>query len=91
MEFLKTGTFRRIIAAAAAVALPILNRKLGLELDPTEVITGVVFLAGYIGQSAVKDIGVQKAAAEAAANVKTVEDAIAAMKAAGLAGKEVSK
>lgn len=91
METLKSKSMKRLAALVAGVALPILNRKLGLELTPDEVVASVTLIGGYILQSVVNDMSARNAGVKAAAEVKTPSDAIAIMKQLGDEGREVSK
>jgi hypothetical protein len=91
MEQIQSKSFKRAVAVIAGLALPVLNSKLGLGLSSEEVVAGITLVGGYILQSAVNDMHARAAGVEAAAKVTTTADAIAAMKAAGEEGREVSK
>lgn len=90
-EFLKSDSFRRIVAALVGVALPVVNAKLGLNIPSEQVVGALVVVGGYIAQSVANDMHARRAAVEAATNVKTVEEAVAHLKSAGLLGAELKK
>ncbi len=69
LDFVKSDTFRRLCAALVGVALPYLNQKLGLSIPPEQVIAGMVFVGGYIAQSAVNSMHARSVEAGAAAVV----------------------
>lgn len=81
--FLTSGTGRRLLAFLLGLALPILNKKLNLELDATAIVADVALVLGYIAQSAFKQ------AADTSADAK-VESAALAGKVAGNAGVSVA-
>lgn len=66
LEFLKSDTFRRIIAAIVGLALPFMNQKLGLNIPSEQVIAAIVFLAVYIGQSVANTMHARLVAASTA-------------------------
>lgn len=77
IEFLKSDTFRRAVAAVVGAALPVVNgfvsQKFGITIPAEATVSAVVLLAGYIAQSAVN-------AMHARANpVTTVSDAAAVL------------
>lgn len=51
LEFIRSSTFRRIIAALVAVVVPLLNQKLGMQLDDAQVVAIISAIAVYIAQS----------------------------------------
>ena len=51
MEFLKSDTFRRILAGLVGVVLPVLNKKLGLDIPQEQVVAAIGLVAVYIAQS----------------------------------------
>ncbi len=67
MSFLQSDTFRRIIAALVAVALPVVNQKLGLNIPNEQVIAAISFLALYLGQSVANSIHARSVAAAVSA------------------------
>lgn len=84
LDFLKSDTFRRIVAGIVGVALPFINSKFGLNIPQEQVISAIGLAAVYIGQSTVnamharsvesKTVTVEQAAAvlAAAAGAKPV-------------------
>lgn len=82
LNFLKSDTFRRVCAALVGVAGPFINQKLGLNIPPEQVIAGMIFVAGYIGQSVVNSMHARSVAAGAAAvavaQTQSPSDALAA-------------
>ncbi len=74
-DFLASGTFRRAIAALVAVALPVINSKLGLNIPSEQVIAAITAAVGYIAQSMLNEVHARTAGANAAAKVASVEDA----------------
>lgn len=80
VDFLTSPTVRRILVALSTGAVVALNKRLGLELDATEVGSLVTLAVAYLAQSVVMDRARILAQAEAdgaaaAAAVQTVEDA----------------
>lgn len=86
LEVLKNPTVRRLLVGAAAAATVALNKKFGLGLDATDVMTLGGLALGYILQSGAKDaiLGAKQAGADAAAAAtpeqiaKAIADAVAA-------------
>lgn len=60
MAELNTGSIRRFIAMIAAVITVLGNKKLGLDLDPSEVTELLVLLGGYILTSNGKEAIVER-------------------------------
>lgn len=54
LEFLGSPSFRRIVAALVAVALPIINKTTGLELDDAQLVAIIAAIGVYIAQSGLK-------------------------------------
>jgi hypothetical protein len=54
-EFISSGTGRRLLVLLLGLLLPLLNKKLGLELDANALVADVVLVLGYIVQSAGKE------------------------------------
>lgn len=75
VDFLASGTFRRAVAALVAVALPIINSKLGLNIPSEQIIAAIVAAAGYVAQSVGNEMHARNAGDAAAEKVVTVEDA----------------
>lgn len=72
MGELNTGSNRRFVAMIAAVITVFGNKKLGLDLDPTEVTELLIVLGGYIVASNSKEAIVERAKAAG----KTAADTI---------------
>ncbi len=76
MDFLTSDTFRRVVAALVGVCLPAINAwigsKLGVTIPPEATVSGIVLMAGYIGQSVANAIHLR---ATAAKTIATVDDA----------------
>lgn len=51
IEFLTSGTFRRIIAALLGVLVPFLNKKFDLGLSEANIAEAIVVVVAYIAQS----------------------------------------
>ena len=89
LEILKNPTVRRLLVGVATAATVALNKKFGLGLDSTDVLTLGGLALGYILQSGAKDaiVSAKQAGAEAAASAtpeqiqKAIADALAANKA----------
>jgi hypothetical protein len=67
MDFLKSDTFRRIIAGLVGLALPVLNQKLNLNIPSEQVVAAIILAAGYIAQSAANTMHARSVAAGTAA------------------------
>lgn len=78
-EFLGGSTFRRFVVFAVGAVAVLLNKKLGLELGMEEQAALVTLVIAYLGQSAYKEAAKAKAMVSAA-DIKSVEDAIAEFK-----------
>lgn len=78
MDFLTSDTFRRAVAGAVGVLLPLLNAKLGLNIPSDQVIAAIMLVAGYIAQSVANSIHARATAK--AAEIKTVDDAMKVLK-----------
>jgi hypothetical protein len=76
-KILATGTFRRLVVGAAASGVAVANKKLGLDLDATEVGELLLLAATYIVASNMAEV--KKKGIEAAAAVKTDADAAAVL------------
>lgn len=63
--FLASGTGRRLLVFAATFLVVTLNKHLGLELDPMELLADVGLALGYVGQSAAREAMVAHAPAKA--------------------------
>lgn len=70
------ATIRRLVAMALGVAVPLLNSKLGLNIDDVGIGAIASVVVSYIVGSNVKHMAEIKAAAASDA-VKTVDDAAA--------------
>ena len=85
-DILTNPTVRRVAVGGLAAAIVALNKKLGLGLETVDI-AGLVSLAlGYIIQSGLNSkaqiiADAQAAGAEAAATIKTPEDAVAILNA----------
>lgn len=55
IEFLTSGTFRRIIAALLGVLVPFLNKKFDLGLSEANIAEAIVVVVAYIAQSGWKE------------------------------------
>ncbi len=82
LDFLVSGVFRRGLAFALAIVVPILNQKFGWNLTDAQILGWYGTAAFYIGQSALKEAHSNTIAAAAADQVKTVDDAVAVLNAA---------
>lgn len=71
------GGVKRVVATAAAVVVPFVNKKFGLGLDATDVASVVGALAVFVWQSGHKQALVEaaKVGSDAADKVQTVQDA----------------
>ena len=81
---LTNPTLRRAVIFLASAAVVALNKKLGLDLDPTAIGSLAVMVVGYLGASNFKEASIahaEAAKADALAN-GTDEDAKAAIQAA---------
>lgn len=69
LAVVKSGSFRRIVAAVVSLGVVALNRKFGLGLQAEEIAGVVVLAVTYLLQSASKEkaLGVAAKAGEAAA------------------------
>ena len=56
LDFLKSDTFRRMVAGLVGVALPLLNAKLGLNIPTEQVVAAIVLVGGYIAQSVANSV-----------------------------------
>lgn len=73
---------RRLLAMVAGVVATVGNRKLGLDLEPDQVLELLTFLGGYIVASNAKAIAEARAAGVVAATaVKTLPDVVASQQA----------
>lgn len=61
LDFIKSDSFRRIVALLVAVAVPFLNSKLGMQLDDAQVVSIIVAIAVYIAQGGWKAAAVANA------------------------------
>lgn len=75
VAFLQTGTFRRFLVFGIGLAVVVLNKKLGLDLDASAVIADVTLVLGYVMQSAAKEASDTHAAAKVEAAKATAPDA----------------
>ena len=73
-EILKNGTFRRFVVGASSAGVVVLNKKLNLGLEPTEVGELVLLALGYIVASNMTEV--KKKGIEAAATVTTNQQAV---------------
>ncbi len=73
--FASQGSVRRLAAFVVGLALPPLNKKLGLDIPSEQVIAGLAFVGAYIGQSLINSMSARKAGVEAAKAVQSVDDA----------------
>ncbi len=82
-NFLTSGTFRRIVAALVGIALPSLNawlsKHLEIEIPAEGTVAAIGAVAVYIAQSMIHEKATDKIAADAAAAVNNVDDAIAVL------------
>ena len=69
LEFLRGDSFRRIVAAVVAVALPIVNKLTGLELDDAQLVAIIAAIGVYIAQSGLHAAARTKAEVAAGAHV----------------------
>lgn len=69
------GSFKRLAVFIAGLAIPPLNKWLGINASTEEVVGVMVLIATYLAQSMFHSVQSKKIAAEAAAKVITVEDA----------------
>ncbi|TXH58771.1 MAG: hypothetical protein E6Q97_01325 [Desulfurellales bacterium] len=61
IEFIKSDSFRRIVAALIGILVPFLNKKLGMGLDVTDTVEVIAVVATYIAASNWKASAVAKA------------------------------
>lgn len=54
MDFVKSDTFRRMVGALLGVAIPIVNKKWGLNLSENEVLGILMLIVGWVVQSGLK-------------------------------------
>lgn len=73
LEFIQSGSFRRILAGLAASAALLLHKKLGIEVEPEALVTIGVIAATYIVGGNVKEAALAKGL-EAAAKPSTIEE-----------------
>lgn len=73
LEFIQSGSFRRILAGAAASLALLLHKKLGVEVEPEALVSIAVLALGYIVSGNVKEAAVANGAA-AAAKPSTIEE-----------------
>ncbi len=82
-DFVASGAFRRIVATLVGIALPSLNAWLAKYLDiqiPAEgTVAAIGAIAVYVAQSMIHEKHGDQIAADAAAQVNTVDDAIAVL------------
>lgn len=55
LEVLKNPTVRRLVVFLLGLGCTVLHKKLGLDLDPNDILATVVLTLGYVGQSAYTD------------------------------------
>lgn len=55
LEFIQSGSFRRILAGAAASLALLFHKKLGIEVEPEALVTIGVIAATYIVGGNVKE------------------------------------
>jgi len=77
LEFLKSDTFRRILAALVGLLLPVLNKKLGLDIPPEQVVSAMALMALYIAQSVANTMHARSVEAGAAASADVSTKAVA--------------
>lgn len=73
LEFIQSGSFRRVLAGVAASLSLLLSRKFGLEVDPVTIVSVASIAIVYIAGGNVKEAALAKAA-EAAAKPSTIEE-----------------
>lgn len=78
MDFLKSDTFRRLIAGAVGVLLPLINAKFNLNIPTEQVVASIMLIAGYIAQSTANAIHARST--EKAAEIATVAQAVPILK-----------
>lgn len=72
---MEADSMRRLLVMLLGMALPVLNRKLGLDIPPEQVVGMLTLAGGYVLQSAARSM--HSAQVEAAAQVKTNADVLA--------------
>lgn len=88
---MEAATIRRLVAFVIGLVAVALNKKLGLQLDPTAEASIVALIIGYIGQSAYKEAQEKKAAAVVVAADKEKAAIVDAQSAIDSLNKTVGK
>jgi hypothetical protein len=78
-----TGSLKRIAAFAVGLAIPPLNKQLGIDVPQDQVIAALVFIGGYIVQSMFNSVHARKVGASAEQKIKTADDAVEVLKGDG--------
>ncbi len=73
LEFIQSGSFRRILAGLAASAALLLHKKLGIEVESEALVSVAVLAAVYIAGGNIKEAALAKGV-EAAAKPSTIEE-----------------
>lgn len=73
LEFIQSGSFRRILAGVATSLALLFHKKLGIEVEPEALVTIGVIAATYIVGGNVKEAAIAKGKA-AAAKPSTIEE-----------------
>lgn len=60
-EFLKSGTFRRMVATGVGLLVILLNKKLGLGLDAADQAAIVGLIVAYVAGSNFKEAKIESA------------------------------
>jgi hypothetical protein len=73
-ELLANPSFKRIVFAVVGFAVVALNKRLGLNLDSTEVVSLLTLVLGFVAASNAKEVAIAKS--DAAAKVVDVQAAV---------------
>lgn len=73
LEFIQSGSFRRVLAGLAASLALLFHKKLGIEVEPEALVTVGVLAATYIVGGNVKEAAMANGIA-AAAKPSTIEE-----------------
>ncbi len=75
LEFIQSGSFRRILVGAMTSAALLLHKKLGIEVEPEALVSIATLAAIYIAGGNIKEAALANGAAAAAKPSTTEEDA----------------
>ncbi len=73
LEFIQSGSFRRILVGAMTSAALLLHKKLGIEVEPEALVSIALLAITYIAGGNIKEAAMAKGI-EASAKPSTVEE-----------------